>query len=366
MEFLLRAMKQNRRRLRFESWLLLAVRCLVLALLGAALARPLGCQDTSLASLAGQRSGLHVFVIDNSYPMAYEAGRPDARTDLDQAKRLATEMIDRLSAGGESVAIITAARPAKLLTPSPLYDLQAAKGVIDRIEQSYTDSDEAGALADAAHVAQDQTSQPNKQLYLLDNSTRSIWEGPAAQPLAGLGHDLADRYHITHFDLSQPGRSNSAVTDLRSGTGLTRLGFPSDFSAVVHGYGDTNDSLMQWKLDDQPLPGAKTIRPEPDSPAVSLSDAPFKAGGPHVLSVSIASNDRLNLDDTRWRVVNVASELKVLIVEGERGTGPLDGSGSFLQLARASSRECRRWYAAFQQLHHDRTCQRSRSVGKDS
>src|SRR3954454_6419289 len=66
MEFLLRAMKKNRRRLKFEQWLLLATRCLVLALIGLALARPLGCGDTALA-IAGQRSGLHVFVIDNSY-----------------------------------------------------------------------------------------------------------------------------------------------------------------------------------------------------------------------------------------------------------------------------------------------------------
>src|ERR1700753_4253548 len=36
MEFLLRAMKKNQRKLKFEQWLLLAVRCLVLAFLGLA------------------------------------------------------------------------------------------------------------------------------------------------------------------------------------------------------------------------------------------------------------------------------------------------------------------------------------------
>src|SRR5678815_5425764 len=71
MEFLLRAMKKNRRRLKFEQWLLLATRCLVLALLGTALARPLGCKDNAFARLAGQRSALHLIVIDNSGSMAY-------------------------------------------------------------------------------------------------------------------------------------------------------------------------------------------------------------------------------------------------------------------------------------------------------
>src|SRR4051812_15346830 len=112
MEFLLRAMKKNRRRLKFEQWLLLAVRCLVLLLVATALARPLGCRENTLASLVGQRSGLHVIVIDNSYSMAYEAQRPDAPTHLDRAKGIARELIDSLQAGGESVAIVVASRPA--------------------------------------------------------------------------------------------------------------------------------------------------------------------------------------------------------------------------------------------------------------
>src|SRR4051812_40965014 len=137
MTFLLQAMKKNRRRLKFESWLLLALRCLVLSLLGLALARPMGCEDSTLASLAGQRSGLHVIVIDNSYSMAYEADRPDAKTHLDQAKLLAKRLVDRLSPGNEAVMLVSAAKPATLVTPSPIYDLQMARSAIDRIEQSY-------------------------------------------------------------------------------------------------------------------------------------------------------------------------------------------------------------------------------------
>src|SRR4051812_48313843 len=113
MEFLLRAMRKNRRRLRFEQWILLATRCAVLLLLGLALARPVGCTNSGVAGAAGQRSGLHVIVIDNSYSMAYEAGRPDAKTHLDQAKIIAKGLIERLSAGGESVALVTAGRPAQ-------------------------------------------------------------------------------------------------------------------------------------------------------------------------------------------------------------------------------------------------------------
>src|SRR5688572_28607756 len=131
MEFLLRAMRKNRRRLRFEQWLLLATRCLVLAFLGVALVRPLACDQTSIASLAGERIALHVFVIDNSYSMAYEADRPDAKTHLDQAKLLAKGLIDRLSAGGESVAVIAAGQPSRGVIDPPTYDLDAARNGIE-------------------------------------------------------------------------------------------------------------------------------------------------------------------------------------------------------------------------------------------
>src|SRR5881398_3193095 len=94
MEYLLQAMRKNRRRLKFEQWLLLAVRCALLALVGLALARPLGCENNTLASLAGQRNGLHVFVIDNSYSMSFEAERPGAKTHLEQAKLIAKGMMD--------------------------------------------------------------------------------------------------------------------------------------------------------------------------------------------------------------------------------------------------------------------------------
>src|ERR1700709_878808 len=60
MEFLLRAMRKNRRRLKFEQWLLLATRCLLVFLLGLALARPLGCENAGLSSF-GKHTALNVF-----------------------------------------------------------------------------------------------------------------------------------------------------------------------------------------------------------------------------------------------------------------------------------------------------------------
>jgi hypothetical protein len=334
MEFLLRAMKKNRRRLRFEQLLLLATRCLLLLLIGFALSRPLGCQDSSLANIAGQRTGLHVFVINTGYSMSYEAGRAGAKTHLDQAKIIAKALIHRLASGGESVAIVTASSPPRQIVGSPIYDLKAAEDAVDRIGQSYGASDEAGALALARDIARREPMNSNKSLYLIDDSTRVAWEtrGDAIQ---GLGHELADLYKsgIAHFNLGKAGEWNQAVVGLQPAESLVTSRFPANLVSDVRGYGPCpTDPKMALSLDGVGLPpGAVSVHPtaaaSPQTLTVSLTP------GIHVFTASLASDSRLPIDDVRYRVVNVVGQIKVLIVEGERGVGGQGSSGAFLDAA---------------------------------
>src|SRR2546428_11109833 len=65
MEFLLKSQKRNRRRLIIEQLLLLALRCLLVALVGLLVMRFVGF------SLAGfqQKPGLHIVVLDDTLSM---------------------------------------------------------------------------------------------------------------------------------------------------------------------------------------------------------------------------------------------------------------------------------------------------------
>lgn len=339
MNFLLQAMRKNRRRLRFEQWLLLALRCLVLAILGFALARPTGCEGTTMATIAARRAGVHVIVIDNSYSMAFESDRPEAKTNLDQAKRLAKQLIDRLSSGGESVAIITAGAPAMAVISRPSYDLEGAKSSIDHIQQSYGGTDMLGALQKALEIGRAEQSQPSRSLYIFSDATRSAWDTPQADAIAAAGRQLGAIFNVNHFNLSRVGQWNQAVLSIKPGSALVRSQFANDFQAIVRGYGSETQSLLQWKLDESILPGASQITPAINTPPITQPQVTIPKGGLHVMSAGLASENRLKIDDTRWRVVDVASELKVLIVEGERGIGPLSGSGAYLQLALAPPSE---------------------------
>jgi len=338
MEFLLRAMRKNRRRIRFEQWLLLAVRCAVLLLAATALARPYGCGDTTIASIAGARSGLHVFVIDNSYSMGYQADRPGARTHLEHAQALAKQQIERLNAGGESVAIITAARPATAVVAAPTYDLDAARATIDRIDLTAGGTDLAGALQKALEIGRDASTQPRRTLYLLTDATKSAWDNPRdAAALRQAGPDLAALFRVAHFNLGRANQWNQAVLALRPSSNLVTRWGSNDFTAEPKGFGQAAEATLVWRLDGASIPGRGTARLTVDAatPGQTLSNVTFPDGGPHVVTAALESDDRLDVDDARHRVVNVASELKVLIVEGERGMRRMGGSGAFLELALA-------------------------------
>jgi len=333
MDFLLSALKKNRRRVKFEQWLLLATRCAVLALLGLALARPMACDQSGLAAGA-TRSGLHVLVIDNSYSMAYLANRPGAATHLEHAKNVAKRIVEQLSSGGESVAVITTGKPSAVLL-QPTYDLQAAAQAIDRIEQSFSATDVTGALGLAWELGNQSPRQSVRRLEMITDGTRSAWELAERDRLMSIGRELAGIYQIRHVNLAVPDQWNAVVSDVAPAGSIIRVGFNSDLAAHVKSYGRSASAVLQWSMDNEPVTGNTMIEATPDTAPVIQSQARFRDGGAHVVSATFVAGDRLRVDDQRYRVVEVASAMKVLIVEGERGVGAMSSSGAFLELALA-------------------------------
>jgi hypothetical protein len=333
MEFLLAAIRKNRRRLRFESWLLLAVRCAALLLLGFALARPMGCENTSLASL-GQRAGLDVFIIDNSYSMGYRFARGVAKTHLDQAKIIAHTMISRMETDGDGIVLLTAATPAGETIGQPTYDLAAANHAVENVAQTAAATDLAGAMRDALAVAQRNATFPNKHLFILTDSTRSALENSASGDLHDIAADLVRQYSITYFGLGRENQQNVAVSDLHAADHLLTTKFPTQLQTDLRGFGITSPTTLQWNLDGQ-LIGTTESSPLVTGTAAMLDHVAFPSGGAHVLSVTATGDDSLPIDNICYRVVNIASQLRVLLVEGDRGSGAMGGSAGFLNIALA-------------------------------
>ena len=116
MHLLEAVLKTNRRRVRIEQWILLAIRCLIPAMLALAMARPLW---KGASSLLGNAKTSTVVLLDNSYSMdASRAGSTSFGIAKDETQRL----INELRPGSEAHVILMGEGGRGLLD-APSYDL---------------------------------------------------------------------------------------------------------------------------------------------------------------------------------------------------------------------------------------------------
>src|ERR1700722_11467709 len=117
MRFLLSAIRKNRRRLRVEQWLLLAIRTLVVLLVVSAMARPF--LESFGAVIAGIRTH-KVIVLDGSLSMGYRSGESSR---FDQAKAVATQLVKE-ARGGDRISVIMMGAPPRVVIGDPSSDLR--------------------------------------------------------------------------------------------------------------------------------------------------------------------------------------------------------------------------------------------------
>ncbi len=326
MRFVLEAMRRNRRRLQFESWLLLAMRCLLVSLIGLALARPLGCAGSALAAAAGGDRTLHVFVLDNSASTGAKRGEA---TTLDLMKQTVAAVLQ--TAGGEArAAVISAAAPAGEVVPEPAYDLTAVEAASMDVEQTFAATDLAGALDRVLDLVAASDAGERIVVHVLTDAAGSAM---SEARLATLGPRLETataeiRLYLPEGDAPQ----NTAVVAVSPDDTIIRRGFDTSLLGTVTGRAES----AAWSVDGRTI---DTPRLGTDSEVVAsptVLDA-VRDGRPHLVQLSLASaDDALAFDDSRLRVVQEVTDLPVLVVEGRSAaTAAALGGRSLLATALA-------------------------------
>src|ERR1044071_712831 len=124
MRFLKTSVEQNQRRMRIEDMILLALRCLLLALLALALARP--AFKSASSDVFGQSKVTGVIVLDNSYSMGVSDG---TKTRFDKAREAALQAVDSMPSGS-ATAVLLASDIVQGIVPEPTFDFNLARKVI--------------------------------------------------------------------------------------------------------------------------------------------------------------------------------------------------------------------------------------------
>ena len=145
MRFLIEAYRRQKRRLRLEQLLLLALRCLLVALIAFALARPIAGR----AGIIGPGPRTVYLLIDDSLTSAASDER--GTTALARHKAAAEAILASLDAArGDRAALLTLGAPADAPVVPPSSDLGSIRRLIDALAPTDSPADFAGALSRVA------------------------------------------------------------------------------------------------------------------------------------------------------------------------------------------------------------------------
>ncbi len=350
--FLLEAERENRRRVRFEQWLLVALRCLAMALLALLLARPYVQPGLAASLLGGRGLVQRVILIDDSASLAFRTG---TSSDFARLREAAQRLLGWLHEGaaGDPVTVYLTSQPTEplvagqRLTPASLADLQAN---VRRSEPVNLPARPRRALET---IAEDLLAEGiPADVYVLSDFQRSEWlasdsggnvapDASPAEPFRSVFEPLSrldsDAVRVVLIATGTSVRDNVAVLDLELERPQTVAGQPAVVNTAVANYSrePREGARVQVVLDGAPLPPVpiETIAPG-TSRRVSV-EVTFPDEGSSELAVNVDAVDGLAADNTRRLALSVKRALAVLLVNGQPATEPVGDEVYFLRSALA-------------------------------
>lgn len=143
MRFLIEAYKKHRRRLTLEQLLLLAARCLLVALVGVALGKPV----LGAAGLLGSPGPRTLYLLVDNSLTASVIG-PDGTSALDRHKAAGARLLGRLDQSrGDRAGLTALGGPAEAVVIPPSNDLSGVGKALEALTATDSRVDLAGALS---------------------------------------------------------------------------------------------------------------------------------------------------------------------------------------------------------------------------
>ncbi len=312
MMFLPGADRRHRRSLRVRQIVLIALRTLVILLMGATIARPFLSPEALGASLGAPRVD-RVLILDDSLSMT--ARGPDGRTSFETAVASGFEYLRHWRAT-DGLALVTAAAPAQAVHQSLAHDQQAVAQALDAAVCSARPTDLAGALDRASKILSKSAASPGgREVFVLTDLTRGslpsrAWtRDPSASNI--------DR--IVFVDCGPPRRTNFAVSKLRCESRLLGRDLPATLSFQVANYSSAPADLeLELQVADAPPKSLQLERIAPGSSRRHSVEILLPGPGGHVLTAALKApaGDVLSADDGCSAAVRVPERIPVLLVEG--------------------------------------------------
>ncbi len=327
MHLLQEVIRQRKRKLNIEQWLLLAVRIAIPIVLALCLARPV---LTALRSFGLGKTSL-VMLLDDSFSMRAPSagGSPAERARVDVG-----QMLEAQPKGSDAQIVLAGGNSRRLLDQST-----SALDVIPK--QLAETANQAGPVKvnDALQTAAASLSKATsgaRELAIVSDFQASDWQSVAdGAPLPALEALLKQepKPQVTFYRLASDLTENLSIASADLSALVVAQEQPIGLRVRIqnHGKRPWQDVAVHLEADGARLRTSRVSLP-PEGEAVIAFTHAFDKVGDHSLAVRL-EGDSFPDDNAFYSVVQVRNQLNVLLVDGDPSTEPLAGAADFLELA---------------------------------
>jgi len=345
-DFLVDAERRNRRRIRMEEWILLALRCLAILLIALIVSRPF-FKPTGLAFGWGKSARTErVFVIDDSFSMGYLSAEQES-TSFDRAKLAVRRVLQGIlrETPDDTVTIARMSGVESPIVSSAFLRVAESEELFSRLDALTTTEESIDPQSVMESVADLLAREPgitSAAVYVISDFQRHNWiqpEAPESGDSEGGGkvgafgplmtwvtQDRAMR--LVLINVGDERAANTAITSLAVQGGRLVAGTTATIRATVanHASGPVENLRLDTAL-GQIMQSSKVIRELAPHQRASIDlDLELAATGFHTVRAELPP-DPLPIDNVRYLAANVAGAIRILIVNGEpsrAGTSTVD------------------------------------------
>jgi len=314
-----RSQLQVSRRNRLRHLLLLLLRMALIALFALIIARPVPESDLDAVGAGGrpgQRTAAAVLILDDSMSMRYRVGDV---TWFDVARHRAGEVLEMLHPGTAIGVLTTSPMSGKLVA-----ELGTAGEQIEQARPGAGSSDCWGALENAAELLRQDFA--GRAVFLFTDMTRTAWPDYERRRL-----DMGGQVDLFLVDCAGDAGGNGAIYELSHEGEPALVGAELALKARVIASRAPIERTVEFEFDGSPVARHDVRLGAGEETTLRFSLLLSKAGH-HRGRVAFLNPDALATDDARTFTVDVAAEVRALVIEDAPGSG-IESPSYFLRLA---------------------------------
>ena len=328
MHLLHEVLRQKKRRLQIEQWLLLLTRIAIPILLALCLARPV---MSALRQIPGFGKTSAAILLDDSFSMRAPSAAGSAAV---QSRQDIQRILDNLPRGSDAQVILAGGTPRRLmdqstsaldLIPKQLADVSSQSGPVNANELFQT----AGATLQKAPNAA-------REIVVISDFQESDWKAiadGASLPALETLSKQEPKAQVTFYRVPTELSENLSIASAELSALVAAETQPVGLRVRVqnHGKRPWQDVAVHLEADGARLRTARVSVPPDGEASLSFTHA-FEKVGDHTLAVRI-EGDSFPEDNAFFSVIQVRNQLNTLLIDGDPSNEPLGGSVDFLEIA---------------------------------